>query len=92
MVFFGGGRPEAYCQRENQGFWDVTVVVIGHERQRPHDCILTLIAKMKSTYIDSHVTQLRPAQSMVHIVLEEIIFWKVRDIGLLDVRDVRRAH
>jgi hypothetical protein len=43
------------------------------------------------TYINSHITQLRPAHSMVQVVLAEVILGQVRDVGKLHMRNVRRS-
>jgi hypothetical protein len=41
------------------------------------------------TDIDRDVAQLRPAQGMVHVILAKVVFGQVRDVGLLDVGDIR---
>lgn len=39
-------------------------------------------------YIDCHVAQLRPAEGMVHVIFAKVVFGQVRDVRLLDVRDI----
>lgn len=41
------------------------------------------------SYVHRHIAELRPAQSMVHVVFAEVVLRQVRDVRLLDVRDVR---
>jgi hypothetical protein len=44
------------------------------------------------THINRHIAQLRPAHSMVQVVLAKIILGQVGNVGQLHVRDVGRLH
>lgn len=56
-------------------------------------CIKQLLRRPRRyTYIDSNIAQLRPRQCVVHVVFAEVIFWQIRDVGLLNMRDVRHFH
>ena len=59
---------------------------------RPAAVSLALKGHGLGSYIDGDVAELWPAQSMVHVVLAEVIFWQVRDVRLLDVRNVGRMQ
>lgn len=44
------------------------------------------------THIDSDITKLGPAHSMVHVVFAEVIFGQIRNVGLLNMWNVRRPY
>lgn len=49
---------------------------------------LISMLRPENTYVHCYIAQLRPAQSMVHVIFAKVVLRQVRDVGLLDMRDV----
>lgn len=47
-----------------------------------------LFPRSRQTYVYGYVAQLWPAQGMVHVVFAKVVFGQVRNVRLLDVRDI----
>ena len=43
-------------------------------------------------HVDGDIRKLRPRQSVVQVVLEEVVLGKVLDVGVLDQRNIRGAE